>query len=140
VPETELRDVKIIQSTVMFTGMNLIMPKLRRIEGHCYLYPVYFAELPLLQRVGGDVFGAELAHITLPQLRSIAGNFISDVTILNLPELLSVGGHCSHPRLTGGNLPKLRYIGNPIDFGGFPRDQLPKFARGYQRQGRQFHL
>jgi hypothetical protein len=140
VPETELSDVEVIQSTVIFTGMNFIMPKLRRIEGHCYLYPVYFAELPLLQRVGGDMFGAELAHITLPQLRSIAGNFISEVSVLNLPELLSVGGNFAHPHLTGGNLPRLRYIGCPIEFGRFPRDQLPKFARGYHPQRRALYL
>jgi hypothetical protein len=133
VPETYLRDVEVIQSTVMFTGHNLTMPKLRRIEGHCYLYPVQSAKLPQLQRVVGDVYGAALDDISLPKLRAIAGSFISEASILNLPELLSVGGNFAHSRLKGGNLQKLRYIYGPLDFGAFPRDQLPKFKRGYHR-------
>jgi hypothetical protein len=124
----------------MFTGLNFTMPKLRRIEGHCFLYPVQFATLPQLQRVVGDVFGAALDDISLPQLRSIAGSFISEASVLNLPELLSVGCNFAHPRLTSGNLQKLRYIYGPIDFGAFPRDQLPKFARGFHRHRRQLHL
>jgi hypothetical protein len=140
VPDTDLRDVAVIHGNVMSTGYQFNMPNLRRVEGHCYIYPVYSAELPLLQQVVGDIHGAELAHISLPRLRAIGGHFVTDAGVLDLPELLSVGGYFAHPHLTRSNLPKLRYIGCPIDFGRIPRDQQPKFARGYHPQRRALYL
>jgi hypothetical protein len=141
VPEDYLREVEAIHSTVVFGSCRLTMPKLRRVEGHCYLYRPIDVRLPLLEQIKGELYGGGLTDITLPQLRSIGGNFISHAHRLTLPALLSVGGAFCQPFLTEADLRSLRYIGRVVHFGHLHRThQVPNFVRGHRWLERPLHF